>query len=113
MNSTYLIYVALGLPSPDPTHSVNKTASPRLGADAIFKMYAVGNPRPKFSWWHNNSSLNHTDDGLTTMIKIHDVTKDDFGEYVLNMRNDLGVNNFTFKLVEDGIYYYKISCFSL
>lgn len=102
VSSDFVTFTTEGIPSPDPAHHTVNTTSPRLGMQVIFKMYAVGNPQPVFSWRHGNNYLNHSDDGLTTMIKIPSVTPDDFGLYVLNMKNKIGSTNFTFHLNKDG-----------
>ncbi|XP_053409218.1 hemicentin-1-like [Mercenaria mercenaria] len=99
----FVSFLTEGIPEPDPASPVVNTTAPRLGANTTFKVQAVGNPLPvAFTWWHNNVPFKHTDHGLTTMIEVHNVTEDDFGDYVLNMKNEIGNKNYTFTIKEDG-----------
>ncbi|XP_060580269.1 hemicentin-1-like [Ruditapes philippinarum] len=95
-------FMTEGVPEPDPNVPVNNTNAPRLGQNTLFKVYAIGNPLPKFAWWHNNSPVKHTDHDNFTELEIKNVTEDDYGNYILNMQNTIGSKNYTFTIKADG-----------
>ncbi|XP_052806252.1 hemicentin-1-like [Mya arenaria] len=100
--SNEINFTTLGSPKQDPNATVNFTSKPRVKENVDLVMHTIANPFPDFLWQHNNTRLNSSDHGLTSILHINDVAVNDFGYYNLTVSNKLGRIYLQFELIADG-----------
>lgn len=93
-----------GAPEPDPKYPLDHTTAPRLGGKANFTIHCMSDPEPSFLWMHEGKDVKSLDSNTTcgSTITVDKVVVDDFGVYLLEMKNEYGERNVSFEILAEG-----------
>lgn len=106
--SLLLCLFFIGPPELDPGFPLNRTVKPRVGDNVEITVHVVGFPAPSYQWWHNGTqTFNHTDIADTTVLTLHNIAAENFGQYDLRMKNEAGNSSIIFEIKADGMYFFS------
>ncbi|XP_060580265.1 obscurin-like [Ruditapes philippinarum] len=91
-----------GKPKPDPDHPSNTTFKPRLGNTVTLNIHVISHPPPSFAWVHNNKDVSSVDTNQSSAVDLKNFEVKDFGEYLLNVSNEVGSFLRLYEILADG-----------
>lgn len=76
--------------------------SPRIGDNILLSVSSVGNPPPTFTWTFNGRSVDHSDKEQSSIVYLNGIKPEDFGNYLLDMKNSVGEYTHQFAVSAEG-----------
>ncbi|XP_045208080.2 myosin-binding protein C, fast-type-like [Mercenaria mercenaria] len=98
----YFNITVLCVPRPDPKKAISYIQKPRVGQYVKLEMFATGYPPPNYTWYHNDTVIEHVDSGYTSFVNLQSMKVDDFGNYTVTMSNSVGENIYQYWIEADG-----------
>lgn len=97
---TPISHLILG--SPRPSKPPRDTFSPRLGDNIELQISFLSNPPPTFAWTLNNIPIDHQDTEQSSTVYLNKIQPNDFGNYMLTMKNFVGEYTHQFAVNAEG-----------